>query len=115
MKLIKKYWALFVAAIISGFSIVALFKRKRNTKQLDIIDNTIQRNNNNIAAAAAKADMIEDIKQDVKQDIVDISNHVDELIEQRNTFVPDTPKTAKDAKKNILNKTTKKPATIKKK
>lgn len=109
MKTIKKYWVLIITSILALLGLTAYFAKRRNAKQADKLDTAIDQNNKQVDINAGKIDVIEDIKQDILEDVVDLKTEIDSL--QKQKAKPTTtkkPKTAKAAKDNILSKTNKK-------
>ena len=104
MKTIKKYWMLIVAGIIAFIGIFAAIGKRVSNKKVDKIDDIKQR----VDINTGKIEVIEDIKTDVKQDIVEIEQQITETTKKKQTIAPKKPKSAKAAKENILSKTNKK-------
>jgi uncharacterized protein HemX len=108
MKIIKKYWAIIVGAILAAFGIGIAVNKKLNDKQLAKSDKKIDDNKQQADVISGKVDAIEDQKTDIKKDIKALTADVKELEEKKQEVTTTTPKTAKQAKENILNKTNKK-------
>jgi hypothetical protein len=109
MKMIKQYWALIVGGILALLGLTAYFGKKISKKKTDKLDTAIDQNNKQVDINAGKIDVIEDIKQDILEDVIDLKTEIDSL--QKQKAKPTTtkkPKTAKAAKDNILSKTNKK-------
>lgn len=109
MKIIKKYWALLVGAILGIFAIIVAVIKKQDNKQLDKLDQNIDDNNQQIDIITGKTEIIEDQREDVKQDIKEQEAAIEQTVEAKESIQPETPKTVSAAKQNILNKTSKKP------
>jgi chromosome segregation ATPase len=107
MKTIKKYWAIIVGAILALFGIAVAVKKKTDDKKIADTDKKIADNKQQVDVISGKVDAIEDQKHDVKTDINDLKQDVQELVEQKQDIVVEKPKTAKQTKTNILNKTNK--------
>jgi hypothetical protein len=108
MKTIKKYWALIIGGIIALFGLTAFLAKRRNAKQADKIDAAIDQNASQVDINAGKIEVIEDIKDDVKQEVVAIEQQITETKQKKQSITPKKPKSAKAAKENILSKTNKK-------
>lgn len=107
MKTIKKYWAIMVGAILALFGIGVAVNKKLNNKQVAKSDKKIDDNKQHVAVISGKVDAIEDQKTQVKQDITELVADVKELEDNKQNIVVEKPKTAKQTKNNILNKTNK--------
>jgi hypothetical protein len=105
MKIIKKYWALIVGAILGIFGIVIAAKKKHDNKQADKIDQKIDDNNQQIDILTGKTEVIEDQREDIKQDIVEQEIVIDATKDAKETIQPEEPKNVSDAKETILNNT----------
>lgn len=114
MKTIKKYWALIVGGILGLFSLTTFLAKRRNLKQVDKIDAAIDQNAKQVDVNAGKIEVIEDIKTDIKQDVVEIEQQIEDAEQQKQSITTKKPKSAKAAKENILSKTNKKKSTKKK-
>jgi hypothetical protein len=115
MKTIKKYWALIIAGLLGILSLTVFLGKKRSAKQVDKIDDVIDQNNKQVDINAGKIEVIEEIKQDVKEEIVEVKEDIVALEEQKTKPVASKkPKSAKAAKENILSKTNKKKSVKKK-
>lgn len=108
MKTIKKYWMLIVAGIIAFIGIFAAIGKRVSNKKVDKIDDKIDDIKQRVDINTGKIEVIEDIKTDVKQDIVEIEQQITETTKKKQTIAPKKPKSAKAAKENILSKTNKK-------
>ena len=108
MKTIKKYWAIIITVIIGAvLSIFALFN-KQSKKNASKIDQKIDDNDSKIDQLQGKLDVIEEQRDKVKKDIKVKEQVAEETKLAKDNIVVEKPKTAKAAKENILNKTTKK-------
>jgi len=105
MKLIKKYWALIVGALLGIFSIVIAIMKKQDNKKADKIDQKIDDNDQQIDILTGKIEVVEDQREEVKQDIEEQEAAAEETKDAKDSIEPETPKTVADAKENILNKT----------
>lgn len=108
MKTIKKYWMLIIGGVLGLFGLTAFIAHRIRSKQVDKLDAAIDQNASQVDINAGKIEVIEDIKNDVKQDIVEIEQQITETKQKKHTITPKKPKSAKAAKENILSKTTKK-------
>jgi hypothetical protein len=114
MKMIKKYWALIIGGILALLGLTAYFGKKVSKNKTDKIDDAIDQNNKQIDINAGKIDAIEDIKQDIKQDVIEIKEEITDLKQKKQNISTKKPKSVKAAKDNILSKTTKKKTSKKK-
>lgn len=105
MKKIKKYWALIVGALLGIIGIVIAIIKKQDNKKTDKIDQKIDNNNQQIDILTGKIEVVEDQREDVKQDIEEQVAAIEATKDAKETIQPATPKTVADAKENILNKT----------
>jgi len=103
MKLIKKYWAAIVGAILALVAII-FANDKINKKKVSKIDKKIDDNNQQIAVLQGKTEVIDDQRNAVKQDIRDTKQDIATLQTAKETIEP-TELPADKAKQNILNKT----------
>jgi septal ring factor EnvC (AmiA/AmiB activator) len=107
MKIIKKYWALILGAILGIFGIVVAAMKKHDNKQADKIDQKIDDNNQQIDILTGKTEVIEDQRNAVKQTIDEQETAIEATKDAKETIQPETPKTVADAKENILAKSNK--------
>lgn len=105
MKIIKKYWALIIGAILGIFGIVIALMKKQTNKRVDKIDQQTDRNDQQIDILTGKIEVVEDQREEVKQDIKEQEAAAEETKDAKDSIKPETPKTVADAKENILNKT----------
>lgn len=113
MKLIKKYWALIIGALLALFGIIISVKKKYDDKQLDKADKQIDTNKQQVDIISGKVEIIESQRDAIKQDIEKDKLEISELQDLKDNIKPTQPDTVADAKQNILNKT-KKPRNTKK-
>ncbi len=107
MKTIKKYWAIIVGAILALFGIAVATKKKIDDKQNAKADKKIDDNKQQVDVISGKVDVIEDQKNSAKEEVRDLIEDVDTLITTKDDVVIEKPKSTKQAKQNILNKTNK--------
>ncbi len=112
--MIKQYWALIVGGILALLGLTAYFGKKISKKKTDNLDDAIDQNNKQIDINAGKIDAIDDIKQDIKQDVVEVKEDITDLKQKKQNVSTKKPKSVKAAKDNILSKTNKKKTTKKK-
>ncbi len=105
MKTIKKYWALILGAILGIFGIVIAIMKKHDNKQADKIDQKIDDNNQQIDILTGKIEVVEEQREDVKQDIEEQVAAIEATKDAKDAIQPETPETVADAKENILNNT----------
>lgn len=105
MKTIKKYWALIVGAILGIFGIIIAAKKKHTNNQVDKIDQKIDDNDQQIDILTGKIQVVEEQREDVKQDIQEQEAAIEATKDAKETIQPEEPKTVADAKENILNNT----------
>ena len=105
MKTIKKYWALILSAVLGIFAIIIAATKKQTNKRVDKIDQKIDDNNQQIDILTGKIEVVEDQREEVKQDIKEQEAAAEETKNAKDSIEPETPKTVADAKENILNKT----------
>ena len=107
MKTIKKYWAIIVGAVLALFGITVAVKKKVDDKQNAKAAKKIDDNKQQVDVISGKIDVIEDQRDVAKEEVRDLIDKVDTLIDSKEDVVTEKPKTAKQAKQNILNKTNK--------
>jgi len=108
MKMIKKYWAIIVGAVLAIFGIAVATKKKVDDKQNAKAAKKIDDNNQQVDIITGKVDVIEDQRNATKEEVKDLIAEVETLIETKDEVVVEKPKSAKQTKQNILNKTNKK-------
>ncbi len=108
MKMIKKYWAIIVGAILAIFGIAVATKKKVDDKQNAKAAKKIDDNNQQVDIITGKVDVIEDQRNATKEEVKDLIAEVETLIETKDEVVVEKPKSTKQTKQNILNKTNKK-------
>ena len=106
-KFIKKYWAIIVGAIVALVGILIASNKKSNEKQLDKLDQQIDDNNQQVDIITGKLDVISEQRDAVKTDIKELETELEVLETSKDSIKTEKPKTAKQAKENILSKTTK--------
>lgn len=103
MKIIKKYWAIIVGAIVTVFAII-FANDKLNKKKVTKSDAKIDNNNQKIDVLQGKTEVIDDQRKDIKHDIKKIKQDIQTLQNAKNDIKPkELP--VDTAKQNILNKT----------
>ena len=107
MKMIKKYWAIIVGAILALFGIAVATKKKHDDKQNAKAAKKIDDNNQQIDIITGKVDAIEDQKSVIKGDVKSLDAEIKDLEDKKRNIFSTKNKTAKQAKENILNKTNK--------
>ncbi len=107
MKTIKKYWAIIVGAVLAFFGIAVAVKKKVDDKQNAKADKKIDDNKQQVDVISGKVDVIEDQRDKAKQEVRDLIDEVDSIITTKDDVVIEKPKSTKQAKQNILNKTNK--------
>lgn len=108
MKMIKKYWAIIVGAVLAIFGIAVATKKKVDDKQNAKAAKKIDDNNQQVDIITGKVDVIEDQRNATKEEVKDLIAEVETLIETKDEVVVEKPKSTKQTKQNILNKTNKK-------
>jgi hydroxyethylthiazole kinase-like sugar kinase family protein len=106
--MIKKYWAIIVGAILAIFGIAVATKKKVDDKQNAKAAKKIDDNNQQVDIITGKVDVIEDQRNATKEEVKDLIAEVETLIETKDEVVVEKPKSTKQTKQNILNKTNKK-------
>jgi uncharacterized protein (DUF3084 family) len=106
-KFLKKYWAIIVGAIVAVVGILIASNKKSNEKQLDKLDKQIDDNNQQVDIITGKLDVISEQRDAGKTDIKQSEKELEVLENAKDSIKTEKPKTAKQAKENILSKTTK--------
>jgi len=106
-KFFKKYWALVVGVVLSLFALIISKKKKANNKTTDQINNQITDNKQQVDVISGKIEVIDDQRNEIKSDIQQELKDLKTLQDLKKNVTSTKPKTAKQAKQNILNKTTK--------
>lgn len=112
MEIIKKYWKLFVGAIIAIFGIgfiARLYKGKTQvvTPTKDVVDQAQMQSDTIIDTAKQKIDSAEQTKTQVKRKIYKNKKKIQDL-EDKKKNVPVIDRTLSEAKQNIIKKTKRK-------
>jgi uncharacterized coiled-coil DUF342 family protein len=105
MKTIKKYWAIIIGAIIALGGIIMSIILVTKTKKLDKLDKQIDDNKQKVDNLQGKVEVVEEQRQEVKDEIKQQEQIISDLKQQKETVTVEEPKTVKEAKENILNKT----------
>ena len=105
MKTIKKYWAIIIGAIIALGGIIMSIISVTKTKKLDKLDKQIDDNKQKVDNLQGKVEVVEEQRQEVKDEIKHQEQVISDLKQQKETVTVEEPKTVKEAKANILNKT----------
>ena len=103
MIIIKKYWKLFIGAILAIFGI-GLIASKQTENKVQVTDREIEHNNDAIDKIDTEIVEIEKTKTKVVKNIAKKKAHVKKL-ETAKTNVPNTSRTVAEAKQNIIKKT----------
>ncbi len=103
MTIIKKYWKLFVGAILAIFGI-GLVASKQTNVEVKAIDREIEHNNDAIDKIDTEIDVIEKTKTKVIKNVATKKAQVKKL-ETAKTNIPKPYKTVAEAKQNIIKKT----------
>jgi hypothetical protein len=104
MKTIKQYWAIIAGFILAVFGSLYMSKKSSTKKQVGV-DNKIKSNKKQVEEIANQIEVIEEKRAVVKTEIVAEKQIIEDLKQQKETITPEVLST-KDAKQNILNKTT---------
>ena len=107
MKLFKKYWFVAVGVILAFLGYIGIAK-KRNTNKINLINDDIKQNDAKQNQVAGKVEVIEDQRAEVKQDIAKTETTITATETAKNEITVEPKKTAAAAKKNILDKISKK-------
>jgi len=107
MKTIKKYWAIIVGAVLALFGIAIAAKKKHDDKQNAKAAKKIDANNQQVDIISGKVDAIEDQRVILQGNIKDLDVEIKKLEDKKQKTIVEKPKTAKQAKDNILSKTNK--------
>jgi uncharacterized coiled-coil DUF342 family protein len=105
MKMIKKYWAILVGAIITIIGIFAVTSRRNSDKKSDKLKKQIDDNTQQVNQLQGKVDVIEEQRESVKTEIEQHEQTIEELKHEKENIVVEEAKTVQAAKENILNKT----------
>jgi uncharacterized coiled-coil DUF342 family protein len=105
MKTIKKYWAIIIGAIIALGGIIMSIISVTKTKKLDKLDKQIDDNKQKVDNLQGKVEVVEEQRQEVKDEIKHQEQVISDLKQQKETVTIEEPTTVKEAKENILNKT----------
>jgi uncharacterized coiled-coil DUF342 family protein len=105
MKMIKKYWAILVGAIIAIIGIFAVTSRRNSDKKSDKLKKQIDDNTQQVNQLQGKVDVIEEQRESVKTEIEQHEQTIEELKHKKENIVVEEAKTVQAAKENILNKT----------
>ena len=108
MKIIKKYWAIIIGSIVAAFGMAIAINRKTTVKAVKKLDKQIDDNTHQVDIISGKVDAIETQKTEAKKDILTAETKVKTLEDKKQNIKVELPKTANQAKTNILNKTNKK-------
>lgn len=118
INVIKKYWKLFIGAIISIFSVGVVLTHKEDIiksitndtnqhKEKNIVDEQIQKNEKTIEKSIQVVEKVVKEKEAVQQKINTKKQHVDTLNKAKKR-VPKKDRTLSEAKANIIKKTERK-------
>jgi archaellum component FlaC len=103
MIIIKKYWKLFVGAILAVFGI-GLIASKQTNVEVKAIDKEIEHNNNEIEKVDIAIEKVTETKTQVKKRVNTKNKKIAEL-ETEKKAVPVKYRTVAEAKQNIIKKT----------
>jgi uncharacterized protein (DUF3084 family) len=104
---LKKYWAIIVGTIIAAFGVAFVANKKSEEKQLDKLDDQIDDTKQQVDIITGKVEVISEQRDAVKTDIKESENDLQVLKQAKDAIKTEKPKTAKQAKENILSKTNK--------
>lgn len=105
MKTIKKYWTIIVAALAAVFGLFVIISKKQNEKKSDKIKQKIDDNKQQIDELQGKIEVVEEQRVEVKKEITQHEELIEELEEKKENIVIPEPTDVNVAKENILNKT----------
>jgi uncharacterized protein (DUF3084 family) len=104
---LKKYWAIIVGAIIAALGVAFVANKKSEEKQLDKLNDQIDDTKQQVDVITGKVEVISEQRDAVKTDIKESENDLQVLKQAKDAIKTEKPKTAKQAKENILSKTNK--------
>ena len=105
MKMIKKYWAIIIGAILGLGGLIVSIISLNNSKKLNKLDKQIDDNKQHVDNLQGKVEVVEEQREEVKEEIKQQVAEIEELKQQKETVIIEESKTVKEAKENILNKT----------
>lgn len=103
MKIIKKFWAAIVGAVLLLVTLGGITKRVSDNKKSKI-DKKIDDNKNDVSNLQGKIDAIETQRDEVKDQIQAQEQVIAKLEDKKENIVVEE-RTVSDAKENILKKT----------
>ena len=103
-KFLKIYWAIIIGAIVALVGILIASNKKSNEQQLDDLDKQIDDKNQQVDIITGKIDVISEQRDAIKTDIKESEKELEVLENAKDAIEIEKPKTAKQAKENILSK-----------